>query len=73
MGGERYRANFVQVALNVVRREGSTENVLPSILRGYFGERAGHPGTRHRVVFEWEEASLHLRPLAEGEEQGISA
>jgi hypothetical protein len=32
--GELYLGNFVRAALNVVRREGSAENRLPSLLRG---------------------------------------
>lgn len=47
--GEQYKANFVKVAVNVVRMEGSDENQLPSLLRGWFGQDAGAPGTRHRV------------------------
>jgi hypothetical protein len=47
-----HQANFVKVALNVVTRPGSTENMLPDILRGWFGPQAGQPGRSHAVLFE---------------------
>lgn len=47
----RYEANFVKVALNVLRRSDSERNVLPEILRGWFGPDAGLPGTAHTVRF----------------------
>jgi superfamily II DNA or RNA helicase/HKD family nuclease/diadenosine tetraphosphate (Ap4A) HIT family hydrolase len=49
---EALEANFVKVALNVVRQPGSDDNLLPEILRRWFGEAAGAPGTRHRVRFD---------------------
>jgi hypothetical protein len=58
--GERYRANFVKVAVNVARRPGGSTN---EILRKLFGEHAGQPGTRHLVVFEPESDGYRLRPL----------
>jgi hypothetical protein len=62
--GETYLANFVKVALNVVRKpeEGETENQLPSILRRWFGSHAGAPGTLHSVALERENGRWHLRP-----------
>ena len=50
--GARYRANFVQVAVNVIRGEGSDDNQLPTLLRGWFGPSAGAPGTRHQVPID---------------------
>jgi superfamily II DNA or RNA helicase/HKD family nuclease/diadenosine tetraphosphate (Ap4A) HIT family hydrolase len=61
--GVEHEANFVKVAVNVVRRPGADANVLPEILRGWFGADAGRPGTRHRVMFESTEAGWTLRPL----------
>ncbi|MCA9797239.1 MAG: hypothetical protein KC910_35760, partial [Candidatus Eremiobacteraeota bacterium] len=49
--GRLYEANFVKVAVNVMREPGGKANVLGDVLRGWFGEDAGRPGTRHRVVF----------------------
>jgi hypothetical protein len=61
--GEPYEADFVKVAVNVVRRPGSNENELPRILRGWFGPDAGRPGTNQRVVFQQRETGLHLFAL----------
>jgi hypothetical protein len=61
--GERFSANFVRVALNVVRREGQEENQLPRILRGWFGPDAGAPGTRHVVELEEVGGRWELRPI----------
>lgn len=66
--GVEYEANFVKVALNVVRRPGSTQNVLPEILRGWFGEAAGLPGTNHQVLFERAEELWEMRPLTVDED-----
>jgi hypothetical protein len=49
--GEPYEANFVKVAVNVMRRPGQTDNVLGEVLRGMFGENAGAPGTSQYVRF----------------------
>ncbi|MEW6281289.1 MAG: DEAD/DEAH box helicase family protein, partial [Candidatus Eremiobacterota bacterium] len=52
VGDEEYTANFVKVAVNVMRRVGSSTNVLPELLREWFGPDAGMPGTTHRVHLE---------------------
>jgi superfamily II DNA or RNA helicase len=49
--GDDYIGNFVKVALNVVHKDGSDENLLPAVLRGWFGPDAGRPGTNHEVTF----------------------
>jgi superfamily II DNA or RNA helicase len=59
---EVYEANFVKVAVNVIRRPGSEDNELPRILRGWFGEEAGRPGTHHHVVFELREDGWQMMP-----------
>ncbi len=59
--GERYEANFVKVAVNVVRRKGSSRNELPEILRRWFGPHAGRPGTNHHVIVEMREDVFELR------------
>ena len=61
--GEAYSANFVKVAVNVMRKEGIEDNILPDVLRGWFGENAGQPGTASRVIFEWGDNSYVMRPL----------
>ena len=46
--GEPYLANFVKVAVNVMHKKGAEANVLGDVLRKWFGEGAGQPGTSHR-------------------------
>lgn len=60
--GEPHEANFVQIALNVVRKEGAEQNRLPEILYGWFGPDAGRPGTSFSVLFERAEDGWHARP-----------
>lgn len=61
---EQYEANFVQVAVNVLRKSGTDQNELPALLRGWFGPDAGAPGTAHRVVFQpTDEGGYRLLPL----------
>ena len=67
--GERYQANFVEIAVNVLRRPGSEQNELGSVLRGWFGPDAGLPGTSHRVAFERDNEGLKLIPL--GRREGV--
>lgn len=68
--GEHFQANFVKVALNVVTRRGSKENVLPEILRGFFGPQAGQPGRSHAVLFEVSGGGYVMRPVDVREEGG---
>ena len=60
--GQAYQAHFVKVAVNVMHAEGSEENVLPEVLRGWFGEGAGRPGTSQQVVFTKEGEGYRLEP-----------
>jgi hypothetical protein len=57
--GEHYVGLFRKVALNKVYRPPSSDNVLATILRRWFGANAGLPGTSHEVAVrqsddEWE-------------------
>jgi hypothetical protein len=61
--GERFDANFVKVAVNVVRRPGAEKNVLPEILRRWFGANAGLPGTRQFVQCERHDEGLVMSPV----------
>jgi superfamily II DNA or RNA helicase/HKD family nuclease/diadenosine tetraphosphate (Ap4A) HIT family hydrolase len=61
--GEPYEADFVKVAVNVVRKPDTTQNVLPSLLRKWFGPDAGQTGTAHRVQFKRSGADLVMMPL----------
>ena len=64
--GDSFDANFVEVAVNVARRSGSEENVLPELLRSWFGSDAGRPGTRHMVEFSKGESGWALAPAGQG-------
>jgi hypothetical protein len=52
LGGETFEADYVQVAVKVLRRPGSSENVMAQVMRSIFGPDAGMPGTDHRVWCE---------------------
>jgi superfamily II DNA or RNA helicase/HKD family nuclease/diadenosine tetraphosphate (Ap4A) HIT family hydrolase len=66
---QAYQANFVKVAVNVMQAAGSEDNVLPEVLRGWFGEGAGRPGTTHQVVFSKEGKGYQLAPWRVEQEQ----
>ena len=63
VSGEAYQANFVKVAVNVMTRAGEPGNVLPDVLRGWFGPEAGRPGASQYVVFRRAGESYVLEPL----------
>jgi superfamily II DNA or RNA helicase/HKD family nuclease/diadenosine tetraphosphate (Ap4A) HIT family hydrolase len=60
--GVMHRAKFVRIALNVVRRGDETKNVLPDLLRTWFGPDAGLPGTNYRVTCRVGPDGLKLKP-----------
>jgi superfamily II DNA or RNA helicase len=62
LNNEPRMANFAKVAVNVVSLAREGENLLPDILRDWFGPDAGLPGTRHQVVFDRTQGGLSLRP-----------
>ena len=62
-GGETYNANFVKAAINVMRKSGSDRNVLPELLRKWFGPDTGAPGTRHRLILRRIGDQWNLEPL----------
>ncbi len=66
--GEVFEANFVKMAVNVMRRVGSEENALQEVLRGWFGEDAGAPGTNHQVSFERTEDAWEMTPVEGAQE-----
>ncbi len=61
--GELYEANFVKVAVNVMRKKGEKQNRLADVLRAWFGPKAGLPGTNKHVAFRRQEGKLILEPL----------
>lgn len=65
VGDERYQANFVKIAVNVLRKGDGEENSLPDVLRAFFGPQAGQPGTAQQVKFELMDGVYELKPLME--------
>lgn len=59
--GQSYEANFVKLAVNVIRRPGQRANVLPELLLAMFGPHVGKPGTRFEVEFSG--APLEMKPV----------
>jgi hypothetical protein len=59
----------VKIALNVVRKGDAGPNVLPDILREFFGPQAGLPGTRHFVGFEKDGTWIRMRKWDEDEDE----
>jgi superfamily II DNA or RNA helicase/diadenosine tetraphosphate (Ap4A) HIT family hydrolase len=49
--GATYKANFVRIAVNLIRKEGDPANQLNRLLREWFGPDAGLPGTSFQVEF----------------------
>ncbi|AGC42121.1 helicase [Myxococcus stipitatus DSM 14675] len=50
-GGEPWQFHFVKIAVNVAKPAGAEKNQLPKLLRGWFEDFAGKPGTAFRVRF----------------------
>ncbi len=61
--GQTLYGNFVKIALNVVAREPEGTNILPEVLRGWYGPDAGLPGTRHDVVIGFDNGVWSLQPV----------
>ncbi len=61
--GNLYQANFVKVAVNVVRKPNSDANELPGLLRRWFGPDAGLTGTAHKVTFRRQGDAYELGPV----------
>jgi hypothetical protein len=61
--GKPHQANFVKIAVNVVRPDDGDENVLPAILRSWFGPDAGLPGTDFKVACEQSDDGWTLHPV----------
>lgn len=60
----QYQADFRQDDITRIRNPETEENVLPRLLRRWFGPDVGRPGTTHRVVFRAvADGTLVLDPL----------
>ncbi len=62
--GETYQFKFAKIAVNVAHREDAEENVLPDLLRGWFGPQAGQPGRDEHVVLELDAGTYKATPRA---------
>jgi superfamily II DNA or RNA helicase/diadenosine tetraphosphate (Ap4A) HIT family hydrolase len=62
VGRETLQAEFADLAVDAVTRAGSGENLLPSILRGWFGPEAGRPGDDYQVRFQRRDGALVMEP-----------
>jgi hypothetical protein len=62
--GQQYEADFVSIALNVVKRPGEQRNEFPEILRRWFGPNAGASGTSARVSCEQTPDGYLLKPVS---------
>ena len=65
IGDRQFRAVFAKIAINVVRNVDGGPNQLPDILRGWFGEYAGAPGTQQMVLIREESGVLVMQPVIE--------
>ena len=63
VGERKFEANFVKTALNTMSEPGSKENALPEVLRGWFGDNAGQPGTRNSVRFMRGDEYYEMEPV----------
>jgi hypothetical protein len=59
---QKFEANFVKVAVNVVREPGGEVNLLGEMLTRWFGADAGRPGTNQSVVFEQLQDGYRMSP-----------
>jgi hypothetical protein len=62
---------IAKIAINVVRRSGQEQNLLPEILRGWFGQDAGLPGRGERVRLKRGPSGFAMEPLKVSASQGL--
>jgi superfamily II DNA or RNA helicase/diadenosine tetraphosphate (Ap4A) HIT family hydrolase len=62
--GSQWVFKFVKIACNVASPRGSEENQILPLLRGWFGENAGAPGTNYQVAFTKSESGWAVEPVA---------
>lgn len=69
--GREYTGRFVKIALNVANLRGSSTNDLPSLLRGWFGPAAGHPGSNHKVRLSFDDGVWTMDPVLADDGYGV--
>jgi superfamily II DNA or RNA helicase/diadenosine tetraphosphate (Ap4A) HIT family hydrolase/HKD family nuclease/SOS-response transcriptional repressor LexA len=62
--GSQWVFKFVKIACNVASPLGSEENQILPLLRGWFGDNAGAPGTNYQVAFRRTESGWAVEPVA---------
>jgi SOS-response transcriptional repressor LexA len=62
--GSQWVFRFVKIACNVASPVGSKDNQILELLRGWFGENAGSPGTNYQVAFNKSETGWSVEPVA---------
>lgn len=60
--GSDWEFKFVKVACNVAKPNGSNTNELSELLRNWFGDDAGLPGTDFKVHFELKQGHWTMQP-----------
>jgi hypothetical protein len=73
ISGEAYEVVIAKIAINVIRRPGEETNLLPEILRGWFGDEAGLPGRGERVRLKRGPSGFEMEPLKVSASQGLQA
>jgi len=69
--GEAYEVLIANLAIKVVRKLGEEENLLPVILRRWFGSDAGLPGRGERVKLKRSPSDLEMEALRITTSQGL--
>jgi superfamily II DNA or RNA helicase/diadenosine tetraphosphate (Ap4A) HIT family hydrolase/HKD family nuclease/SOS-response transcriptional repressor LexA len=62
--GSQWVFKFVKIACNVASPLGSEDNQILPLLRGWFGENAGVPGSNYQVAFTKSEIGWAVEPVA---------
>lgn len=61
--GAVWQFRFAKEFCNVARPAGTSRNQLPDLLRGWFGPRAGQPGTAFQIRFHAAPDGLWVEPV----------
>ena len=61
--GTTYEALIASIAINVVRKPGEAMNLLPEILRRWFGDDAGLPGRGERIKLKRGSSGFEMEAL----------
>ncbi|KAB2641551.1 MAG: HIT domain-containing protein [Verrucomicrobia bacterium] len=62
--GSQWVFRFVKIACNVASPVGSEDNQILTLLRGWFGDNAGVPGSNYQVAFTKSETGWSVEPIA---------